>query len=220
MGHALEELRPNNPAMNVDNYVIEFNLLSLKLINKFTKIYGSISKALTLIEKEPSKIYEMSYLLISDKEKFPTQATFKLFLDSSSFTTDSIASELLRCFYESVIASLPVVKNQKLKEEYQKALGHEAKEPCYGEYYDTVAKRYSYTIDDFMNLTLRQLHIILTVSSDGIYEEFEVQAALLGKQLKPRMKMVDIDEATDKEQDEMALQMLKEQQAKYNAGKK
>jgi len=219
MPYTLDELRPLNPAIVVNDDSIEFNLLDLNAVNVLTKKYGSISLSVEHISKNPSDIFEMAYFLLKDKSKFERLINFINYLHASKLNTIQIAQELTRVFHESVIESMPVVKNSKLVEEYQNAMGMEFQKPCYGKYYDTVAKRYSYTIDEFMKLTLRQLHIILTISNDGAYEELEVQAALLGKQLKPRMKMIDIDEKTDKEQDEDAQRMLKELQAKHKGNK-
>lgn len=215
MAYTLDELRPLNPSIEFDYYSMEFNLISLYLNTRLTKLYGSISAAIDYVSRNPSAIYDVAYILLKDKKKFPTKQEFQVYLDRSNLGTAEIASGLTRCFHESVLESMPLIKNKKLQDEYNAAMGVETKVPCYGQYYDSIAKRYAYTIEQFMALTLRQLHIILVVSNDSSYEELEVQAALLGRQLKPRMKMVDIDESTDKEQDEAAQKMLKEMQAKY-----
>ena len=109
---------------------------------------------------------------------------------------------------------MPLIKNsQRLKELNDiKNLDDESK-PCYARYYDTLAKRYGYTIEQFYGLTLRQVHILLNTSNDQSYDELEVQAALMGRKLKPKMKMLDVsvEEEMDQEQDAMdALKRLRE----------
>lgn len=211
MAYSLEELRPLNPCMDE----LEFNLISLHLNTRLTSLYGTISGAIDFVKNNPNSIFDIAYLLLKDKSEFKNINEFKNYLYNSKYGTAEIAQHLTRCFHESVIASMPIIKNKKLQDEYNEAMGAEYKAPCYGQYYDSIAKRYSYTLDQFMELTLRQLHIILVVSNDSSYEELEVQAALLGRQLKPRMKMVDIDETTDKEQDTAAQDMLKQLQKNY-----
>jgi len=218
MSYLLEELRPPNPTIELDDSTLEFSLITLNLTVKFTALYGSLNATLDIINQDASQIFKITYAMLLDKSKFPTQKSFEKFIITNTKNLVDVGSSLTRVFHESVIASLPQLKNRKIQNEFNKAIGADEKEICYGKYYDMVASRYSYTLDKFMELTLRQLVIVLDISGDSSYEELEVQAALAGRKLNPRVKALDIDEKTDAKQDADAQEMFKEKMRKFQQG--
>lgn len=218
MSYLLEELRPPNPTIEMGELTLEFSLITLNLTVKFTALYGSLNETLDVINKDATQIFKITYAMLLDKSKFVTQKSFEKYMFSNMKNLVDVGSELTRVFHESVIASLPQLKNRKLQSEFNKAIGADETKICYGKYYDMVASRYSYTLDKFMELTLRQLVIVLDISGDSSYEELEVQAALAGRKLNPRVKALDIDEKTDAKQDADAQEMFKEKMRKFQQG--
>jgi len=50
--------------------------------------------------------------------------------------------------------------------------------------YDILAQRYCYTLDEFYNLTNRQLFVLLEMVSKNKFKEMEFKASLAGRELK------------------------------------
>lgn len=199
MAFSIEELRPANPIILVKGRELELSLITLKIDAKIKDKFGKLENIFDQVRKNPFSIFDALWILLLDKESFNNSRTdFSQFVLSAAKTSE-VTISIMNAIHESIGKSMPVIKNKQRYDELLKiSQTHEDRKPCYGVYYDTLAKRYGYSIEDFYNLTLRQLHILLNIVGDQSYEDLEVQAALQGKKLKPRIKPIDIEEKDDK----------------------
>lgn len=218
MAFTLLELNPINPVLTVDGREFELSKLTLKHENLFADAFGSLQELYAKASKEYELIIKALWLLLIDKSQFNN--TYSLFL--KHILTAKEFPNLSDPLDDAVTRSRPVVKNQKRLKEINAIKQNESGEkPCYATYFDSIAKRYGYTLDEFMALTLGQLHMMLNKIGDESYKELEVQAALMGKKLKPRIKYNDISEEEEKEQDAQAMDALRRLRERYeqNQGK-
>ncbi len=206
MAFSVEELRPSNPTLVINEREFSLSLITLHIDARIKEKFGKLENIFTEIRKHPMKIFDVLWILIIDKAAFNNSPKeLKSFVLSQGKTSE-VTILITDTIHEAIGKSMPIIKNKKRYDELMKI--NQAKEEtkiCYAVYYDTLAKRYGYSIDDFYNLTLRQLHILLNVVGDQSYEDLEVQAALQGKKLKPRMKPLDIEESDDKQLDDDAV---------------
>ena len=224
MKYTLEELNPANPILEVNKKEIELSLLTLEIEVKLKEKYGSLDKAMDNFAQD---LVGVIWLFIINKDMFNTskQDFYNFTYKGKEAITDT-AKKMVACFYEAVDKSRPIIKNKKRMEDIQKMRNINTDEidtsPCYASYFDTVASRYPYTLSQFYELTLRQLSALLQSCGDGRYEDLEIQAALAGRKLQPRMKMVDVSEEEEKDQERDAAEAVKRLQEQYekNKGKK
>lgn len=217
MAFAAEDLFPTKPVLILEGREIEYNLLSLRITVKLTEMYGSVAATIEHLKDNSEDIIKITWLLVSDKAVFDNsfdKYSNELFKEKDLV---GLGGKLINIFNDIVLRSFPSVKNRKRQNELRKIreeMGEDTT-PCYAAYYDTLAHRYGYTLDQFYDLTLRSIHILLTIHGDKTYEELEVQAALAGKKLNPRLKPIEIDEEKDDEMDKQAAEMLASLQKKY-----
>ena len=86
--------------------------------------------------------------------------------------------------------------------------------------YDSLAKRYHYTIDDFYKLTMRQIQYLTKIADDGSYEEFSFNAALHRMKLKPRIAPLQISKKDRDKMDQDAEKLQARMQQRYEDRKK
>lgn len=86
---------------------------------------------------------------------------------------------------------------------------------CYGRIYDSIASRYHYTIDEFYELTTRQIMLLLKILGDAKYEEFKLQATLHGVKLKPRPEALVIKKEDKELYDKQARATLKKLRKRF-----
>ena len=218
MSYTVEELKPLNPVLIIDKREIIISLITLHHEVIFKDVYGSLPKAYEKIKEDPTEILNIIWILALNKTQFGfSLEVFKKFVLTSNDLISVWSKDMQRCLNESVSKSMPLIKNQKRYKELQEIKGATTdSEPCYATYFDTIAKRYGgYDLEKFYGLTLRQLHMMLNTIGDKQYEELEVQAALQGRKLKPRMKFEDISEEQEKDQEQQALDALKKLQDEY-----
>lgn len=208
MSYSLNDLSPNKPKIILGDKELFLSLITLRISEKIETEIAPLKNIYEMINKNGLIILDIIWLLLLDKEKFNSKKDFIDFIYKNTKTSE-VGAVLYNAFYDAHIKSMPKIKNKARYDELLKiSQAQETTKPCYGVYYDKIAKRYGYSIDQFCDLTLAQLHILLTVSSDQNYEEIEVQAALQGRKLKPRMKMPDVEEKDDKQLDDDAKEML------------
>ena len=129
---------------------------------------------------------------------------------------DKIAEHSYKVFDEVVASSMPVVINKEREEAISKMNnGGEVKPPCYARYFDALSKRYSLSLENFYDLTLRNISSMLKTIADESYSELEVQAALAGRKLKPKIVYNDYTPEEEKENDDAALDALASLQKDY-----
>lgn len=175
-------------------------------INKFGSMKAMVEAIRNPTEKNPYALFEVLHFLLKDKSDFkkPEHIVRANLAISKQALIDN-AGLAYKAIKRVLDISSPLIKNpERLKTQIQMQQAQGAKAPCYGVYFDRVAKRYGYTIDQFYDLTLRQLHILLNVIKDESYQELEVQAALQGRELKPQMEVLDITPEEEKEQESAA----------------
>ena len=219
MAFTVDELNPSKPMAVIGDYEVEFNLLSLRITVRINELYESLEKCIKVINEKPLELLPISWMLLADKELFNNKYVSYVEYIQTHETSLNWATKLSTAVYACITRSMPLIKNKKREDELRKIMdaSGDAKEVCYAEYYDTLANRYGYTLEDFYDLTLRAIHILLTTCSDKSYEDLEIQAALQGKKLEPRMKQIEIDEKKDEEMDKEAEEMLARLKQNYKA---
>lgn len=210
MNYSIEDLNPLKPILIINDNEIELNLLTLHIDMKLKEKVDRLENVFAEINKTPMLLLDIIWILIADKSKFNnSKIDFKQAIFSAGNTVE-LTKNMMSKTSEVIAKSMPLVLNSKNYEELRKINNLQRDDdgtPCYGVYYDTIAKRYGYTIDQFYNLTLRQLHILLTVIGDKSYEELEIQATLQGKKLRPKIKALDIDTEADTKLDDDAKEL-------------
>ena len=219
MSYTVEELKPANTVLLIDGKELELSLVTLQKEVIFAEKYGSFQNVFIKLKEKPEKILEIIYELVLDKTKFKNSLeVFKHFIFSitSKEKIEDKSRKMYLALEEASEKSAPKIVNLKRYKEIQKIKGEQAdSKPCYASYYDSIAKRYGYSLDQFYDLTLRQLHILLKVIGEKTYDELEIQAALQGRKLKPRMNFEDVTPEQDAENENQAMEALKELQRKY-----
>lgn len=210
------------PVITIDllDRELELGLITLKIQSYFFYKYGELENIDAIIKRNPMVIFDITWLLLKDKHIFNNDIKVFMHAIYSKGATAEITSSLKFKIFDVVRLSMPKIANSKKYADLMKlnSLSEEAL-VCYGVYYDRLAKRYGYTLDNFMDLTLGQLYILLNVSSDQNYKDIELQASLQGRKLKAQTKFNDIDEATDSKLDEDAQDLLKRLQEEYKKNK-
>ena len=225
MSFTVEELNPRKPVLIIDNKEIVLSLITLHHEVIFKEQYGSLAKLFENLKGKPELIFDIVWELVLDKVSFNNSLKeFKATVFSAKESLLDVSKKMTSCLHDSVHKSMPLIKNKKRYEDLQqikKATSDDGDaEPCYARYFDNVAKRYGYTLDQFYELTLRKLHMILNTIGDESYKELEVQAALNGVKLKPRMTFKDITPEEEQEQEDDALATLQKLKDSYEKNKK
>lgn len=216
MHFTVEEFNPSKPRLILSGKEIELKVLDLKADGLFKEQFGSLTRIFDLITLEPLRLYEAAWILVDKKEIFNYSP--KDFREWALQTPGESARLTIIAINECFAKSYPIIKNRAKYEAMIKLANETNPKPiCYGVYYDKISKRYGYSIEQFYSLSLRQLHILLNVIGDQSYEDLEIQAALLGKKLKPRMEFNDLEEKQDKMLDDEAADTLKRLQDEYKA---
>lgn len=223
MPFTAEELNPSNPRLLINGISYTISLITLSKEVIFAEKYGSYKKTFELLNEDKTKIIELVYELIIDKNVFNNsfEEFYNLILTTSKDSLEEKSKELTRCFYEANSKSMPLVKNVERQKEINKINGiDEGGRPCYGVYFDSISKRYGTSLKDFYDLTLRNIHIMLKVIGDESYKELELEAALQGRKLKPRLNYEDVSPEQEKENDDQAREALKELQKRFEEKQK
>lgn len=217
MSYTVEDLNPRNPILVLGKKSVELSLITLQKEVIFIEEYGSSIKIFDTLKKAPEKIVNVIWELVIDKGHFKKDLeVFTKFVISSETSIIERSKSMSIALHACISGSMPLIKNQKRYKDIQEISKTQTENtPCYTSYYDTIAKRYGYTIEQFYQLTLRQLHMLLKVSGDKSYDELEIQAALAGRKLKPRINFRDVSEEEEKEQEEQAVEALKRLQKEY-----
>lgn len=222
MSYSIEEFNPPKSLVSLKKIEFEIDLITLKKHSIINSRFNGIDKLHETLKAEPQKLYFIIWELVSDKRRFDYSfLKFNQAIHNADLGTVEIAKEFYRALHETILNSSPLIKNFERYEDIKKINNNGIdKKPCYATYYDILAKRYSLTLDQFFDLTLRNVHIMLKVSGDSAYKELEVQAALHGRKLKPKMDTEDIPIAQDKEQEKQALEAHAELQKRFEQRQK
>lgn len=219
MSFTVEEFSPSNPRLIIDGKEYFYSLITLQKEVFFIKKYGSTQKMLEALNKSSLEIFAITWELVDKSQWNFKYGEFVSFLSNCKEDKKRLGAKLSDCFYDAVNLSNPIIKNIKRHQEAQKIAGIKTNSsPCYGVYFDRISKRYGKSLEEFMNLTLRQLHILLKVSEDEAYKELEIQAQLRDKKLKERPTFNEAtieEEKAHEEQGESAISRL---QAAYKLG--
>jgi len=219
MAYSVEDLNPKNPVLKIDDKEIVISLITLNIQVELAETYGSLEIAFKLLQKQPVEIIKLIWVLIKDKSIFDYNfEVYQEFIFKTAEGTNTWAKDMKRCLDSSIYKSMPMIKNLKRQRQIRdmKSPENDTNEICYASYFDIVASRYgAYTLEQFYELTLRQVHIFLKTIDSKKYDELEIQAALLGKKLQPKMEFNDISEEQEEQQEEQAMKALKELQAEY-----
>lgn len=219
MGFKATDLRPSKVVMNICDKDITLNFVSLEMDVFYTEKYGSINKTLDHIRENPLSIFEVIYPLVEDKKQFKTLKEFRSFCTKIHLgsSLEDRAILIFEKIQEVFQKSSPIIKNYKrMKEHADIKKAQDDKEICYGEYFDTLHGRYGYSLDEFYQLTLRQIHILLKVASDRNYDELRTQASMHGRKMEERMQYADITEEEEEEQDRHAMEALEMLKQRFN----
>lgn len=218
MNFNFDELNPAPPILKLSQGEVALSPITLKELTKIEESYGGLAKIFDKIKEKPMTLVDILWELVSDKSFFKySRKQFQNFFLSADIAGTS--KEAYRVLNKAIADSMPLIKNAKRYKELQKIKQSQQEDAsgstCYGAIYDALASRYGYTVEQFYNLTLRQVHILLAKLEDGKYRDLEVQASLMGKKLKPRVTYSDFSEEQEADQDEQALEALKELQKRY-----
>lgn len=220
MAYSADDLNPTNPYITVDGVDFEFEVMTLRAEAKMREKFGDTYKVYEKIKEEPLRLYDALWILLRNKEFFKQSKKDFIHYFMNNMDTLSFSKQSMTVINDCFLKSAPIIKNISKMQELAKIKAQQDEKPvCYGVYYDKIASRYGHTIDQFFNLTLRQLHILLKVSNDEKYQEIEVQAMLQGRKLKGKMEYVDIDEELDKKAESDAKEMHKKLMEEYNKNK-
>lgn len=218
MGYTVQQFLPPKSVIYIDGLFVEFGFITLNVETRLSELYGSLPKAYEKIEEDPRELIFVMWELIKNKALFNhSLLEFETMLNNSKGDHEELGKTLGETFRSIVIKSMPLIINKKRQKEISAIMnsGGKTKEPCYGVYYDALSKRYSLSLEQFGELTLRNLCIMLKVIGDESYKELEVQASLNGKKLQPRIEYNEISEDEEKEQERQAAEALKRLQDEY-----
>lgn len=219
MNYTIEEFKPLNTELTIDNVSYFYSPLTLHHEVIFINLYGSIPKMLKKLSDEPTEIFKISWQLIDQSRFNYNYAEFLKVLTECNEEKIELGKKLNTLLNQSIAQSQPLIKNiKRYKESQEIAASKSESKPCYAVYYDRLAKRYSYTIDQFYSLTLRQVHILLKTSEEESYKELEIEAALRDKKLKDRPKYEDIPIEQEQQQEAQAIDAMKRLKAAHKLG--
>lgn len=215
MEFSIADFNPSNPKLIINGMELEFKVLSLKIDCLLTEEFGSPQDVHPIIKREPLRLFDVAWIFLVRKDLFDNSPEkFKDFcMKRIVENSKNLVNTINACYAKSA----PIIRNRKSYDAMMKihAENNEQKPICYAVYYDRISKRYGYSIEQFYDLSLRQLHALLTVSTDGTYEEIEIQAALQGRKLKARTQFKDVDEVQDKKMDDEAAAMFARAKKEY-----
>lgn len=220
MAYTISDLNPARPVLIIDSQEISISLITLNISLYIEQEFTTLENLLKELDKNKVLIFKIVWMLVLDKKEFNNNfVTFSNKIQSKESLLN-VAKKLTAVLYEAIKKSQPLVKNLQRQKDAQRIQQTQTeKEPCFADYFDTIAARYGHTLEDFYNLTLRNLHIILKTVGDKKYEELEIQAALLDKKLKPRLNIKEISEEEEQANEDQAQEALKELQRKYQENK-
>jgi hypothetical protein len=218
MNFKYDEFLPHNPILSLLDFDLEIQILNLKSLAYIDLKYSSIPEMLEKIKEVPETLIEVLWYLIKDKNIFNfNKKLFKdLFLSGDIVENSKCGYD---CLTQAIYLSMPLIKNEKRYKEIQqikKAQNeNQSSIMCYGAIYDNLANRYGLSLEDFNNLSLRQIHILLEKAASGLHKDLEIQAALVGKKLQPKLEFNDFTEEQEKENEDQAAEALKRLQEQY-----
>lgn len=217
MTYTLQEIKPSKPVLKLGKSLVAFRLPNLNDETYFAEYFGGVEKLFERCTLEPALFYAVLWHLIDDESKFRSYEEF------ANYCLLEEIEDIQKFVYHVFNQSRPKHRddvNQKELEEINKAQKDDVDvKPCYADYYDRLATRYGYTLDQFFELTLNQLYILLKIQNDGSTKDLEIQAKLNGRELKQPIKARVVSEEQEKEERahaEDALEMLKRR--KQNKG--
>ena len=222
MAYTVEEFNPVDSTLVINKRPFAVLKVTLRVDLLVKKEFGGINKAFESIEKDPLNLLNLFWILVKDKAFFKHDVeAFKKYVFGASEPLKDLSMKMSLVLQETIRDSMPLIVNAKRYKEIQEVLSTTTdSKPCYVRYYDTIAKRYGYSIEQFYDLTLRHVHMLLQIIGDASYEELEVQAALNGKALQPRIQYDhNISEEEVQEQEDDAMAALLELQRKYKENK-
>ncbi len=221
MAYNPEDLKPSCEKIKInDSLYMVLDMITLEKLVLFEEKFGGLHSVHKLIQESPIKLVEVIWILIKDQSEFDNNFDlfYKTYTESPKLKELAVHSAVV--FNKIIQKSMPIVINRKRADELSKIMAATTDlKPCYARYYDTLAKRYGYSLDDFYRLTLRQVSALLKISDDEQYKEIELQAALLGRKMKERMTQLDISEEEESEQDEGAEELLARLKQNYKEKK-
>lgn len=223
MNYSFDEFNPGQVTLEIPAGEIPLNSITLSVLTFFEEKYQGLQNIFTIMKEDPEHLTKILWQLVKHKERFDySYAKFKDFFQSKEIAT--AAGEAYKVLTKLIADSMPLIKNPKRHSELLKIRkaqsDNQSTITCYGEIYDRLATRYGITVAEFYNLTLRQVHILLEKMEDGKYKELEVQAALLGRKLQPRLMFTEVSEEQEKENDQQALEAVARLRREYEEKKK
>lgn len=187
--------------------------MTLKKQVELIENYGSLVKAFESV-KDFKSLCNLIWLLI-DRSEY--EYKFKAFYFDAYLELQNNKNSMIKALYECQEKSMPKIKNNKFRKELEKINAAKDEKPvCYGEIYDVFAKRYGYSLDEFYNLTTRQMYAMLKIIDKKTYDELSVKASLHGVKLKERIQYNDeISDEDAERHDKEAADFLKKAREEY-----
>ena len=216
MNYTPEQLKPCNPIVSIGDYDVELSVVTLNHTVKYKENFGDVTELYNVIKDDAEKLVDIVWVLVVNKHLFNNDfKTFDKKFRTSKKLAD-VANKVYLAFDDCVTKSMPLVLNSKREKEINE-LRNAGKNiiPCYAKYFDQLAKRYGLSINDFYELNLRQITAMIKTINSESYGELEVQAALAGRKLKPKIEFKQVSEDEEKEQDAHAVSALAELEENY-----
>lgn len=207
MSLQLHELKPPLVKIVLDQKVFMLKPFTLneevEVIHKFGSMKNTMGFLNSPTEKNPYTVFILAWQLLEDKEYFGTLDKFiKSCKGNSKRAFIRAGQSCFKGVKQSIEDSGPLIKNpERMAFLHKQAVmqGKEKEQVCYASYFEKISSRFGYTINEFYELTMRQLHALLKCISNSKYEELEVQAVLAGRKMKPRIEYDDITPEQEKE---------------------
>lgn len=214
------DFNPPKKKLKIGKKSYQLDNLTLLKLSEIKDEVGELYEVFDKMRKTPLIIVKVFWILIIDKDQF--EDDFKKFENAflGTGSTPEHTKEAMDVLYAVIKNSMPLVINEKRRKDIDKIIG-DTKETvnCYVDFYDSIASRYGYTIEDFYNLTLRQIMMLLKKVSNKRHDELAIKAALMGRKIEDRVRLEEIPEEQEKEQEDQARAALKRLQQEYALNK-
>lgn len=222
MQYDYNEFYVSNLLITLNSREIELLPLSLKNLQRLEDKFCELKNLEDFIKNDPKQLFKVIWLFVANKEQFSYSYTdFLNFINAGSILDNT--KTVYKTLHKLIVNSSPIVKNKERHEAIQAIKKAKSEEnntkPCFANIYDKFASRYSMSIDSFYDMTMRQVHALIEVMDKNEHKELEVQAALMGKKLKPKLNAHAIDAEEDERLDQEAESMLERIKKEYEMNK-
>lgn len=219
-----DQLNPAKSFIILEGDVYELSPFSLrKMVDLGTLINPeNPEKGLEVLNDamNQDQLYDLVYYFLEDKDTYPTYCNFKKAVDEDKDCTDE---NLRIALQETINNSQPIFTEKeitKIKEEVEQSDVEEIADSArnWVHMYTLYAMAIPITIEQFYNMTMRQIHAILKEIIAEKQKNLTLQASFYGKRIVTQAKTPKpaFDKKTDEQLLKLAEENLKKWQSKAN----